>query len=79
VVPRARIEIVLSALLGTATIVTAVWPTWIEGLFGFEPDGGNGNTEWWIVAVLAVATIAATALARRDLRVARRPIEQLGR
>jgi len=69
---RARIEIVLSALLGTATIVTAVWPTWIEGLLGFDPDGGNGTTEWWIVAVLAVTTIAAAAIARRDIRVVRR-------
>lgn len=68
---RARIEIILSALLGTATMMTAVWPTWIEGLFGFDPDGGNGTTEWWIVAVLAVATIAAAALARRDLRLVR--------
>jgi hypothetical protein len=72
VVLRARIEIVLSALLGTATIVTAVWPTWIEGLFGFDPDGGNGTTERWIVAVLAVTTIAVAALARRDLHVVRR-------
>ena len=68
---RARIEIVLSALLGTATIVTAVWPTWIEGMFGFDPDGGNGMAEWGIVAVLAVITVAAAALARRDLRVVR--------
>ena len=69
---RVRIEIVLSALLGTATIMTAVWPTWIEGLFGFDPDGGNGTAEWWIVAVLAVITVAAAVLARRDLRVVRR-------
>jgi hypothetical protein len=72
VVLRARIEIVLSALLGTATIVTALWPTWIEGLFGFDPDGGNGTAEWWIVAVLAVITVAAIALTRHDLRVTRR-------
>jgi hypothetical protein len=72
VVLRARTEIVLSALLGTATIVTAVWPTWIEGLFGFDPDGGNGKAEWWIVAALAVITIAAAVLAGRDLRVVRR-------
>lgn len=71
---RARTEIVLSALLGTATIVTAVWPTWIEGLFGFDPDGGTGRAEWRIVAVLAVITVAAVALARRDLRVARHRI-----
>ena len=69
---RVRIEIAVSALLGTATILTAVWPTWIEGLFGFDPDGGNGNAEWWIVAVLAVTTVAAIALTRHDLRVARR-------
>jgi len=55
-----------------ATIVTALWPTWIEGLFGFDLDGGNGTAEWWIVAVLAVVTVAAAALARRDLRVVRR-------
>ena len=69
---RLRIEIAVSALLGAATILTAVWPTWIEGLFGFDPDGGNGNAEWWIVAVLAAATVAAVALTRHDLRVTRR-------
>ena len=74
---RVRIEIVLSALLGIATIVTAVWPDWIEGLFGFDPDGGNGTAEWLIVAVLAVTTIAVVALARRDLRVFRRGLNGL--
>ena len=69
---RVRIEIAVSALLGAATILTAVWPTWIEGLFGFDPDGGNGNAEWWIVAVLAAATVAAVALTRHDLRITRR-------
>ena len=69
---KARIEVVLAAILGMATILTAVWPSWIEGLFGFDPDGGNGTTEWWIVIVLAVTTIAVAALARRDLRIVRR-------
>lgn len=68
---RARIEMVFSALFGTATIVTAVWPTWIEGLFGSSPDGGNGKAEWWIVAVLALITVASAALAHRDLRTLR--------
>jgi hypothetical protein len=72
VVLRVRIEIAVSALLGMATILTAVWPTWIEGLAGFDPDGGDGSAEWWIVAVLAVATVAAIALTRHDLRVTRR-------
>ena len=69
---RVRIEIAVSALLGAATILTAVWPDWIEGLFGFDPDGGNGTAEWLIVAVLAVITVAAIALTRHDLRVTRR-------
>jgi hypothetical protein len=72
VVLRARIEIVLAAILGIATILTAVWPDWIEGMFGFDPDGGNGTTEWWIVVVLAATTVAVAALARRDLRMVRR-------
>ena len=71
-VRRARIEIVLAAVLGFATILTAVWPDWIEGVFGFDPDGGNGTVEWLIVAVLAVATIVVALLARRDLRTVRR-------
>ena len=77
VVLRARSEVVLAAVLGMATILTAVWPEWIEGLFGFDPDGGSGTTEWLIVAVLAVATIAVAALARRDLHVVRRRLSQL--
>jgi len=72
VVLRVRIEIAVSALLGAATILTAEWPTWIEGLLGLDPDVGNGDAEWWIVAALAVATVAAIALTRHDLRVARR-------
>ena len=69
---RARLEVVLSALVGIATIVTAVWPRWIEGVFGFDPDGGNGSAEWWIVATLAVIALGTAALARRDLRGVRR-------
>lgn len=69
---RARIEVVLSVILGAATILTAVWPDWIEGLLGFDPDGGNGSVEWLIVAGLAAATFIVAALARRDLRVVRR-------
>jgi hypothetical protein len=72
VVLRVRIEILVSALLAAATILTAVWPDWIEGLTGFDPDGGNGSAEWLIVVVLAVITVAAIALTRHDLRVARR-------
>ena len=69
---RARAEIALSVLLAIATIVTAAWPSWIETAFGFDPDGGNGQAEWLIVAALAAVTLAAATLARRDLRAIRR-------
>jgi hypothetical protein len=64
---RVRIEILLGILLGTAAIATAIWPTWIEALSGLEPDGGSGETEWWIVGLLALGSIGAAAIARRDL------------
>ena len=69
---RARIETILAVILGAATILTAVWPDWIEGLTGWDPDHGNGSAEWLIVAVFAVATLIVAAMARRDLRVIRR-------
>ena len=65
---RARIEIALAALLAVATIATAIWPTWIEGLFGLEPDGEHGDDPPLRLPGAAVATIATAALARRDLR-----------
>jgi hypothetical protein len=68
---RARIEVVLSFLLAAATILTAIWPDWIEDVLGFDPDGGNGSVEWLIVAGLAVITFVVAALARRDLRALR--------
>jgi hypothetical protein len=69
---RARIEIVLSVLLAIATILTAIWPDWIETVFGWDPDGGDGKAEWLVVLVLAVITVGVAALARRDLRIVRR-------
>lgn len=72
VVLKARIEAGLAVLLGIVTMATAIWPTWIETVFGFDPDGGNGQAEWLIVAALAVAAVGVAALARRDLRAVRR-------
>jgi hypothetical protein len=68
---KARIEVVLSLVLAAATILTAVWPDWIEDVLGFDPDGGNGSVEWLIVAGLAVVTLVVAVLARRDLRALR--------
>ena len=63
---RVRIETALAIVAGILAIVTLVWPTWIESLFGISPDGGSGETEWWLVAALAVAACLAGLLARRE-------------
>jgi hypothetical protein len=68
---RARVEAVLGAIAMLLAIATAVWPSWIEGLTGLEPDGGSGEAEWLLVAGLVIVAIAAGLMARRDFRIAK--------
>ena len=69
---KARVEVLLAAVFATLTVVTAVWPTWIESLTGLEPDEGNGETEWLFVVVLGALAVIAAVLAGRDYRRALR-------
>ena len=41
------------ALLALA-VLTVAWPDWLEGIFGIDPDHGDGNAEIAIVIVLAL-------------------------
>jgi hypothetical protein len=45
-----------------------LWQSWIEALFGLDPDGGGGATEWSIVAALFAASVLLTVAAVRDRR-----------
>jgi len=65
---RSRVEAVLGSLAVTLAVVALFWPTWIEGLSGFEPDGGSGETEWWLAAVFAAVALGFFALSRRSRR-----------
>lgn len=65
---RARVEAVLAGIAAVLTVVTLVWPTWIESLSGLEPDGGTGETERWLAAVFAVAALVLALLSWRDGR-----------
>jgi hypothetical protein len=67
---RPRVEAALSALFGVLTVITVVWPDWIEAITGLDPDGGSGETEWGFVVVLGVVTLALALLARRHHRLA---------
>ncbi len=69
---KARIESVLAVVAGALAVITLFWPTWIEALFGVEPDGGSGEAEWVFVVVLALVAAVSGLLARRDFAAARR-------
>jgi|tagenome__1003787_1003787.scaffolds.fasta_scaffold20970229_2 hypothetical protein len=65
---RVRVEAALSLLFGLLAILTAVWPAWIEGLTGVDPDRGDGTVEWTVVAALGVASVLLALLSYRDRR-----------
>ena len=74
---KPRIEAVLSAAFAALALLTAFWPTWIEIVFGADPDSGDGSTEWLVVAVFGVAAVATLILARRDYRTAKAAANRL--
>ena len=68
--PKTRmvIELVLAAIGAVLTVVTLIWPTWIESLFGESPDGGDGSAERLFALGWLAATVLFAVLARRDWR-----------
>ena len=62
---RFWIEASLATVSAACLAVTAAWPQWIEDVFGLEPDGGDGSTEWGWALALGVATVVFIASARR--------------
>ncbi|GAA3601641.1 hypothetical protein GCM10022199_01470 [Marihabitans asiaticum] len=64
----------LAAAFGALSLVlaglAAVNPQWIESAVGLSPDGGSGESEWWLVAVFALAalTLLGGALAAHRAR-----------
>jgi hypothetical protein len=65
---RVRVEVALAVIFAGLAVVTAIWPTWIESLFEASPDAGSGALEWAIVGIFGLLAVAATVLARRDVR-----------
>ena len=59
------VEVITAALALTLTVL-AIWDRqWVEGLFGAEPDGGDGSLEWLLVVVPAVIACGCAYAARR--------------
>ena len=71
---RPRIEAALAKFLALLTLLTLVWPDWIERFAGLRLDTGNGDAEWGIVFLFAVLSLIAALMARRDFRL----VEQRG-
>jgi hypothetical protein len=67
---RARVETAVCVLFSVLTVMTAIWPDWIEETTGLDPDAGSGALEWGLVVVLGAIALAAGVLARRDRRLA---------
>lgn len=65
---RFWVESVVAALAALLAIVTLAVPTWIEEVFGVEPDGGSGELEWLVVGALALVAVGSAALAGRTWR-----------
>ena len=61
-------ELVAGVTSGVLFLVTVVWPQWIEAVFGADPDGGNGEAEWGIVALFAVVSLVLLLTARWEWR-----------
>ena len=76
---RVMVESLLAALSAAALVLTASWPQWIERLFGLEPDGGSGETEWGLALALAALTIVFIARAGRAWQFQRQRAAGLAR
>lgn len=73
---RLRIQVWVEtalAVIGVGlALLSMIWPQWIEGIIGVEPDGGSGELEWVIAAGFLVAGVVFGLLARRGQRRLRR-------
>ena len=65
---RMWIEAVLAGFAGVLTVVTLLWPTWIESVLGESPDGGDGSAERALALIWVVIAVAFSLMARRDWR-----------
>jgi hypothetical protein len=77
---RRRFWAEVAALIASALLflLTLARPDGIEALFEVEPDGGSGELEWILVAVLLTSTLAFSSLAWRERRRAASDAGQRG-
>ena len=65
-------ELCLAGFTGFLAVLTVVWPAWIEGIFGWDPDNHSGTFEVLIITGLAAATACLVLAAWSERRATRR-------
>lgn len=65
---RFFLETSLAACSGVLGVVTVAWRSWIETLFGVDPDHGSGTVEWLIIFCLLAVALALSLTARAEWR-----------
>jgi hypothetical protein len=63
---RFWIETALAIASAALLLITLVWRTWIETVFGVDPDQSSGALEWIIVGAALAVTVTSVYLARRE-------------
>jgi hypothetical protein len=61
---RVALETALAVIFAAIFVATVFWPDWIELVFGADPDEGNGQFEWAIVAISGLLAVASIIVAR---------------
>jgi hypothetical protein len=65
---RIWVEVVLGLTSTTFLALTILLPDWMEVLFGFAPDAGNGSAEWGLALSWATVSVLMFGFAGRTWR-----------
>jgi hypothetical protein len=63
---RLWLKTFIGAVTGVLSVVTPIWPDWIEAISGWDPDQHDGSAEWMIVTALLLVTATMLAMAARE-------------
>jgi hypothetical protein len=72
---RFWIETTLTATSASALAATLVSRTWIETVFGIDPDRHSGSFEWALACALCLLTILFGQLARSEWHLRARRLD----
>jgi hypothetical protein len=73
--PLFWIATVLASVTGALCAMTAIWPAWLETMFGWDPDRRNASMEWTFLAGFLAITVALFSIAVIEWR--RTPFPEL--